>query len=409
MFPQGFPMILTNANIGLPEGKTDAIYFDSELSGFGLRLRRGSDGRINKNWIIVYRVPGHQRRMIIGDANKVTAAEARKRARKELSKVELGGDPQSDKKERRDKDDVTLRSVIADFLHHKTGVKSGTMRMLRTYLGGPLYVKPLHGVPIDRITRKDISARLLAVSKENGVPTAIALRGALSTLFSWAMQMGLIEHNPVISSFKPPRPEPRDRVLADSELAAIWRGLNDDDYGKIIKLLILTGCRREEIGRMRWSEFASDMSTWTLAKERSKTGKPHTVPVTSLIREVIDSVPRREGFDLLFGRRCGFTRWSIDKVTLDAKLGLKRWVVHDIRRSVATGMANIGIQPHIVEQVLNHQSGHRRGVAGVYNRSPYEREVRAALALWSDHVRAVVAGDAHKVVAFPQAAILERA
>jgi len=394
-------MKLTSANIALPEGKADAIFFDTTLRGFGLRVRRLAGGVIRKYWIVQYRAHGHARRMIVGDAEKLTAAQAREQARKLLSRVELGADPQADKRERREKDSLSLRSVVVDYLAHKTGVKEGTLRMLRSYLEGPLYLKPLHGMPVDRITRKDVATRLLAVSKTSGAPTATAFRGALSTLFAWAMQMGLIEHNPVVGAFKPPRSPARDRVLSDSELAAIWKGVEDDEYGKVIKLLILTGCRREEIAGMRWSEFA-DNGTWTLPAARSKNGKPHTLPLTDLMSEIIESVPRRESTDLLFGRKHGFTSWSIGKPVLDERLGLPAWTHHDIRRSVATGMADIRIQPHIIEQVLNHQSGHRRGVAGVYNRSPYEREVRDAMLRWSDHVRTIVGGGKRKVIAFEQ-------
>jgi integrase len=264
------------------------------------------------------------------------------------------------------------------------------------------YLEGLHRMSIDQVTRKDNAACLLRVSKQSGEPTAIALRSALNALSDWAMQMGLAESNPVIGSFKPPKQATRDRVLDDSELAMIWRALADADYGKIIRLLILTGCRRQEIGAMGWSEFSPDMSTWTLPPSRSKTGKPHKLPVTPLMREVIASICRRDGHDNLFGRK-QFTGWGIGKRALDEKLGLRPWTVHDTRRSVATGMANIGVQPHIIEQILNHQSGHKRGVAGVYNRSPYEREVRDAMLRWSDHIRAVVEGTEHKVVAFPQA------
>jgi integrase len=398
-------MKLTTAKIELPEGKRDHIVFDQTLRGFGLRVRLLAGGVIRKYWIVQYRAHGHARRMNVGDAEKLTAAQAREQARKLLSKVELGGDPQAEKHERREKDSLSLRSVVADYLAHKTGVKEGTLRMLRSYLEGPLYLKPLHGMPVDRITRKDIATRLLAVSKTSGAPTATAFRGAMSTLFTWAMQMGLIEHNPVVGAFKPPRPPSRDRVLTDAELAAICRGVEDDEYGKVVKLLILTGCRREEIAGMRWSEFDFDAGTWSLPGTRSKNGKPHTLPLTDLMLEIIDSIPRREATDLLFGRKHGFTSWSIGKRALDEKLGLKAWTHHDIRRSVATGMANIGIQPHIVEQVLNHQSGHRRGVAGIYNRSPYEREVRDAMLRWSDHVRTLVAGGKRKVLAYRPAAV----
>jgi integrase len=393
-------MKLTTENIELPEGKADAIFFDDALIGFGLRVRRGSGDRIIRNWIIQYRAHGRARRMIVGSAETLTAAKAREQARKLLAEVELGGDPQAAKSERREKDTLSLRAIVRDFLAQKSGVKPGTMRMLRTYLEGPLYLKPLHSVPVDRIKTKDVAARLLAVAKTSGTPTALGLRSAVSSLFTWALMMGLIEHNPVIGSFKPPQPESRDRVLTNAELAAIWQALADDDYGKIIKLLILTGCRRAEIGGMRWPEFDFAKSTWTLPKERSKNGLPHTLPITPLMREIVGSVLVRNGVDVLFGRN-GFTAWGNGKDDLDEKLAdFAPWTIHDIRRSVASGMGDIGIQPHIIEEILNHRSGHRRGVAGVYNRSPYEREVRDALLRWSDHVRAAVTGGERKVVAF---------
>jgi integrase len=401
----------TAENIDLAEGRSDDILFCERLiecglfklstilpTGFDLRLRRASGGRILRHWIFQYRQHGRTRRMIIGSADAVIPAQALQRVRKLRAEVELGGDPQAKKAERREKDSLTLRSVVSDYLAQKTGVKEGTLRMLRTYLEGPLYLKPLHGVPLDRISRKDIAARLLAVSKASGAPTAIAFRSALSSLFVWAMRMGLTEHNPVVNSFKPPTPESRDRVLTDSELAAIWNALEDDDYAKVIKLLVCTGCRRAEVGGMKWTEFRDDMSTWGLPKERAKNAKEHKLPVTPLMAGIIESIPRRDGFDLLFGRKHGFTGWSIGKRALDKKLDLRPWTHHDIRRSVATGMANIGVQPHVVEQILNHQSGHKRGPAGIYNRSVYSNEVRAALALWSNHLRALIEGGERKVV-----------
>jgi integrase len=348
----------TAENIDLAEGRSDDILFCERLirfglfksgiilpTGFGLRLRCASRGLILRHWIFQYRQHGRTRRMIIGSADTVTSAQALEKARKLHAEV----------------DSLNLRSVVSDYLAQKTGVKEGTLRMLRTYLESPLYLKPLHGVPLDRISRKDIAARLLAVSRASGAPTAIAFRSALSSLFVWAMQMGLMEHNPVVNSFKPLTPGSRDRVLTDPELVAIWNALEDDNYAKVIKLLVCTGCRRAEVGGMKWTEFSDDMSTWSLPKKRAKNTKEHKLPVTPLMAEIIESISRRDGFDLLFGRKHGFTGWSIGKRALDEKLGLKPWTHHDIRRSVATGLANIGVQPHVVEQILNHQSGHKRG------------------------------------------------
>src|SRR5262245_6639093 len=130
-------MKLTTANIDLPKGKRDLLVFDDTLIGFALRVRRGSGDRLIRNWIIAYRAHGHQRRMIVGNADTLTAAQARTRAKKLLAEVELGGDPQAAKAARREKDAVSLRSVIASFLEHKTDVKAGTAKSLRNYLLGP--------------------------------------------------------------------------------------------------------------------------------------------------------------------------------------------------------------------------------------------------------------------------------
>jgi integrase len=192
-------------------------------------------------------------------------------------------------------------------------------------------------------------------------------------------------------------------VLSDQELAAIWKACSDDDYGKVIKLMILTACRREEIGGMRWSEF--DNGTWTLPAARAKNHRAHTLPLMPMMRAIIDSVPRMASRELLFGERSpvGFQSWDNHKQALDARSGVTGWQLRDIRRSAATRMADISVQPHIIEQILNHQSGHKAGPAGIYNRSSYEREVRAALALWEDHVRTIVEGGERKVISYAPA------
>ena len=395
-------MKLTRANINLPAGKQDAIFFDDTLTGFGLRLRRGSGGKVIRNWIVQYRSHGRSRRMRVGSAETLTAAQARAEAKKLLARVELGEDPQAHKAERRERDEHSLRSVAQDYLDTKTGIKPRSLELLRWYLLEGPHMRPLLATPVDKVTRPDIAKRLLEAAKKSGVPTSIALRSAVSSLFSWAMQMGLVEHNPVIAAYKPETPQSRERVLSNAELAALWCGLEDDDYGKVVRLLILTGCRRQEIGGMRWSEFSSDGTTWTLPRERAKGGKTHTLPVTPLMQSIIESVPRRDRFDILFGYRHGFTGWSIGKRALDKRLGLPHWTHHDIRRSTATGLADLGVEPHIIEEILAHRSGHKRGPAGIYNRSAYASQVRTALLMWSDHIHALVKGGERKVVPMRQ-------
>ena len=191
-------------------------------------------------------------------------------------------------------------------------------------------------------------------------------------------------------------------MLSNDELSAVWRACGDDDFGRIIKLLILTGCRRSEVGGMKWSELDETTGEWTVPGERTKNACNHTLSLPTAFWEIVRSVPRRVNRDHLFGhygtRGVGFSHWML-KDDLDERLGtsVKPWVIHDTRRTVATRMSDIGVQPHIVEQILNHK---KKGVAGVYNRSVYKKEVKAALSLWADHVRTLVDGGERVIVPF---------
>jgi integrase len=385
-------------------GKSDVIYFDSDLPGFGHRLRLGAGGRVMRSWVVQYKHAGRTRRFLVGSAEVLTAGRARAEAEKVLARITLGEDPQGEKSQRREDDRTTFAAVVEEYLTQKsTGKKPlrpRSMRETRRYLTGP-YFKALHNTAIDRITRRDVALRVTAITNQSGSPTASRARAVLSALFTWAMKSGITENNPVLNTIEPADSTPRERTLNDAELAAIWDASGDDDYGKIIRLLVLTACRRAEIGDMRWSEFSKDGAAWTLPKERSKNGRAHTLPLPPLAQAIIASVPHMVGTDYLFGSRRGdgFRTWHRGKAALDARCGVADWVVHDIRRTAATRMADIGIQPHIIETILNHV-GHRAGVAGVYNRSSYQREVRAALALWADHVRVLTEGGERKVLKF---------
>jgi integrase len=159
-------------------------------------------------------------------------------------------------------------------------------------------------------------------------------------------------------------------------------------------------------------EFDLERSTWTIPAKRAKNGREHSLPLGSLSREIIASVPQVVGRDLLFGARTdrGFTSWAEHKRALDARLGeqVRPWVLHDLRRTVATRLCDIGIEPHVVEQILNHQSGHRGGIVGVYNKSKYTIAVQKAVAVWDGHLTTLVEGrERRKVIAFPQATASE--
>jgi integrase len=389
------------AALTLPYDKSDAIHFDDELSGFGYRLRRGSGETVRRSFVVQYRRPGGSRRVLLGAGDVLTAEQARQAAKKVLAKVALGEDPQADKADRRDRDRLSLRSVIDDYLAAKLEeVRPGTMREITRYLTGP-YFKSLHSLPVDTITRKHVASAVVAAQRAHGAPVAALARAALSALFSWSMRMGLTQANPVIGCVEPKGGERRLRVLTDDELVRIWEACRDDDHGRVVRLLILTACRRAEVGGMRWSEIDREHGTWTIPAERTKNGRSHTLPLMPAALAILETVPHMATRDHLFGAWSdkGFSAWTQGKDVLDARLGFDDWRLHDIRRTSATKMADLGVAPHVIEQILNHVSGHRAGVAGIYNRSSYEREVRAALAMWADHVRALISGDARKVVA----------
>ena len=191
-------------------------------------------------------------------------------------------------------------------------------------------------------------------------------------------------------------------MLDDAELAKVWNACADDDYGKSIRLLILTGQRLREVGEMSWSEL-QEWPIWRIPGSRTKNGREHVLMLPPMAWQIIETVPRRDWNDHLFGRsNQGFTGWSARKALLDQKVKIPPWVVHDLRRSVATGLADLKVEPHVIEALLNHVSGHKRGVAGVYNRSTYALQTRNALAMWADHIASITQQTERKILSFPQ-------
>jgi integrase len=391
----------TVAGLGLPAGKDDHLEWDDELAGFGVRLR--ASGR--KAWIVQYRPSNSRRtrRVTLGAVEKFTPAEARVAARKLLARVALGHDPQGEREAERARSARTFRSAIEVYLVAKQGeLRPASYRTRKLYLLGGPYFRPLHPIGVGDITHSDVAARLSAIARDHGAQTATAARKAISAAFRWFMEEGWTAANPVIGTRKPAEAESREHVLTNAELVRVWNAAADDDFGRIIRLLILLGSRRAEVGGMCWSELDLDVGTWTLPATRSKNHRQHVITLSPPALEIIKSVPRTSR-DQLFGDRAGkgFTSWSRGRQDLDRRLAgkVRPWRIHDLRRTVATRMADIGIEPHVIEAALNHFSGHRRGVAGVYNRSSYDRAVKAALVRWSRHVLALVEGrDERKVV-----------
>jgi integrase len=383
--------------LALGKGQRELFAWDSELAGFGLRLQ----GR-RRTYVAQYRANGQTRRATIGSTERLTPMQARAGARKLLARVALGEDPQDEKAAQRAAAERTFRKVVDVYLASKSQLRPASYKVTKLYLTGP-YFRPLHARGIGEIEHPDIAARLSAITRAHSANTAAAARRHLSAMFTWAMEEGWIKQNPVIGTRNPDEAKPRSRLLSDVELVSIWNACGDDDFGQIVRLLILLGSRPQEVGGMREGEFDLEAGTWELPEERSKNGKAYLIDLPPAALKIIRMAFPFGERDRLFGARAnrGYTAWAYGKDELDRRLDgkVKPWQLRDLRRTVATRMGDIKIHPHVIEAVLNHYSGYRAGVAGVYNRSPYRDEVKTALARWSEHVLALVEGrDVRKVV-----------
>jgi integrase len=264
-----------------------------------------------------------------------------------------------------------------------------------------VHAKPLHSLRLDEIRKAKIAEMLNDIQDKRGPTARNRFRSNLSAFFTWAVAQGFLETNPVEGTAKAAENGPRERVLTPAELTEVWTALSTDDFSIIVRLLILTGQRREEIGGLRWNEVDLDRDLIVLPPERTKNKRQHELPLSSQAQVILEQrkgvVARFANTSPVFGEGPnGFVGWGHSKARLDERLAAQRkkggtkplpgWTLHDLRRTAATMMAELGVLPHIIEAILNHISGHKGGVAGVYNRARYEDEMRAALCKWADYV-----------------------
>lgn len=388
----------------LPPGKVDHFEWDDTLPGFAVRLRGQT-----KTWVVQYRIGAQQRRESLGDVRRVALEDARKIARQRFAQVELGLDPAGERARARAKA-LTLAVVAGRYLEAKKDVvRPNTYKAAERYFG--IHWKPLHNRPIEgatKIGRADVAARLQEIIKQHGRTSASRARDYLSAMYSWAMKEGLCESNPVMATNDPTAGRlPRDRVLSDEELRIIWSSCQDDSPGRIVKLLLLTGCRREEIGALKWDEINLSTGILTIPGSRTKNGRTLELGLPQLALDLLRSMPRLDGQQYVFGARNPFSGWSAAKLRLDSRIILAKgqslapWTLHDLRRTMRSGLGRLGIPPHVAELAINHVRG---GIEAIYDRHRYQREIAAALATWADHVRALIEGNEHKIVSMPQRA-----
>jgi integrase len=265
----------------------------------------------------------------------------------------------------------------------------------RTFVGVEHHLRqqsaPLASLKLAEIDRRTVASLLAKVETGSGPIARNRLRSTLSAFFNFAIAEGLIEHNPVTGTLRIDEGQSRERVLSPEEIKTLWAGLGDDSFSTIVRLLLLTGCRRDEIGKLSWPEVHLAKREINLPAERCKNGRSHTIPLSTQALAIIERIPRRNSSPYLFSDASGFNDWYRAKQILDERIGFADWTLHDLRRTCATNLAELGVQPNVIEIAINHVSGHKAGVAGIYNRSKMTDAVREGLQRWANHLDQITA------------------
>ena len=371
---------------------SDAVIWDHD--GLGLRVQAGK-----RSWVVRYRVAGVSRQKSLpGDLPlkqaRIRAAEIRSAAAGGVDVVEAGRARAAEARRKAEAAKAqSLGAIVEAYLADAPRrLRPESLRLAKIYL--QKHWRSLHHRPADEISRREI---VVVLEGYAGRRTAIQLLRFLSMVLGWGVERGLLEKNATLGIKPPAVAVARERVLSEDELRTILAALDGPcaegaarAFRVIVRLLLLTGCRRAEIGGAQWSEIDLDRAVFVIPTERSKNARSHALPLSQ-------QAVRSCGAKPLSARTCSELAASrpgpVATPSSPEPLGLPHWTLHDVRRSVATHLAEIGVAPHIIEAVLGH-AGHRSGIGGTYNRSTYAAEQRAALQRWADHLDRIVAGDA---------------
>ncbi len=389
------------------------VYWDRLLPGFGLRVT--SNGA--KSWIASYRLADGRKVMetIAPVARLPKVDEARQPARASMEKAAAGDNPVAEKRVEVERAATnTVAAAVARYLDHcDRNLKPKTAREWRRIFehdvvprwGERALAEIAKGDVLELVNDK--AAR--RERKRKGATEGAAVQAGkmltrLRTFFGWATANDLVTADPTAGVRKPAKEASRDRLLSDDELRAFWTGTEQLGwpFGLVFRLMLLTAQREGEVAGMRWSELDLDARTWTIPGARAKNGKPHVVHLSSLAMEVLGQVPRIVDDRALLFSGNGMTPvsgFSSAKARLDAAMGATGWVLHDLRRTATTGLARLGIAPHVADKVLNHTAGTIRGVAATYNRFEYLDERKTALDAWGGLVERLIGRNVVQLVA----------
>jgi integrase len=415
-------------------GGKDRLVFDDSQRGLAVRVTATG----SRTYLCQYTLNGQKWRVPLGSCSALSLSKAREAAAAVMGDVAKGKNPAAERKEalaaewaKRVRGRLTLAVLIQDWaqlhlVHRRPRYAIEAVRALRHGFAKHLD-RPAED--LDRTTVVHALDSLSRRRKDKGGGTKPTRRGIGITgrtaaygraCFAWAMKRGTVRSNPFAELPWPTAITKRDRVLSDDEAAAIWHAAGEaaPPYGTIVRLLMLTGQRREEVAGMTWAELSEDLAIWTIPGTRTKNGVPHLVPLSEPARKLLHALSsngpgdlegahQRAKLALVFPgeRGTSFSGWSKAKSALDTASGVSGWWLHDLRRTLATGLQRLGVRLEVTEAVLNHLSGSRAGVVGIYQRHDWAEEKRAALDAWSAHLLAAAEGrlTAVKVLPFRRA------
>jgi integrase len=381
----------------------DHFLWDDELRGFGLRITPAGA----RSYVLQFRMGGREapsRRYTIGrHGSPWTPQTARKEAERLMIQIHQGIDPvQAEHERRRQAVDLAFAAYVENFIDiylkrrwKQWALGAGVLRREAV----PVLLRK----PLPSIKRSDLAG--IWDRTQDRPAIARLTHATLRKLFRWAVSRGDLDRSPLEGVEAPPPVPARERVLSDGELAMIWAGCEPLGYpfAGLIRVLMLTGQRRDEVASLDWKELDRARRLWVLPSNRAKNNKPHLVPLGDLTINVLDEVSGNDVWPrtgLVFsttGRTpvSGFSKAKrrIDQfliARLPSGVNLLPWRIHDLRRTTATGLQREGVRFEVTEAVLNHVSGARGGIAGVYQRHDWADEKREALQKWDRHVAALL-------------------
>jgi integrase len=375
----------------LPTPSKDIVHWDTGCPGFGVKVT--PKGR--KIFIVLYRTAGagsRLRKYTIGPYGRVTLNQARVTAQKVFAAKLDGRDLAAEKKDSRrrmvaDRVDDLLEAFIAQHISQNRSAPE-ISRMLRREVASAWGSRSIH-----EISKRDVIDVVSAI-EHRGAPVAAnkALK-AIKTFFRWCVGRAVLDRSPAEGVPLPTKEVARDRVLSDDEIVRVIIAARQigGPYGGIVEMLALTGQRREEVARCKWDEIDMASRTWEMAPQRTKNAKRHEVYLSDQAMAALSRIDKTGMFVFSRSGTAPFQDFSLAKRELDQLSGVTGWRLHDLRRTCVSGMARLGVAPHVADKILNHQNGAISGVAAVYQRHDFLAERKQALKIWGAHVARITA------------------